>query len=194
MEYPKEFIDFYNIINYTITEGSVIGEEVQYLVKFLQMQLHLTDVLEIGFNGGLSAAAILSANPEIKLTSVDLGEHDYIHAAKKNIDTLFPGRHTLLVGSSLDVLPKLASEGKVFDFIFLDGGHVEPVPRKDIENCTSLIKGNTFVIIDDWCDAHGPHGVNQAIEDNMANGVLVLKDKQLVADRGWGLFVMKRVP
>lgn len=184
----EKFQQFVDMINYNMTEGCIIGEEAGYLMNVLMAHLHLTNILEIGFNGGISAAAILSTNPDITLTSIDLGEHDYIHQAKANIDAIFPGRHTLLVGSSLDVVPQLVKDGAEFDFIFIDGGHLDPIPRMDIENCRGFVKDAMLVMIDDWCDSHGCHGVNQAIEDNLTSGVLVLKDRQVVADRGWGLF------
>lgn len=190
----QDFINYINSINFNTAEGSCIKEEAEYLSFIVSKLAKKENVLEIGFNGGISAAAILSSDPGVKLVSVDLGEHPYVLDAKRNIDKLFPGRHTLIIGNSLEAVPRLVDFGITFDFMFIDGGHIDPVPRKDIENCRKLVKSDegTLTMIDDWCDAHGCHGVNSAIEEGMAKGFLEKLDCVRVHDRGWGLFRLKK--
>lgn len=109
-------------------------------------------VMEIGFNAGHSAVTFLSANPRIHLVSFDLGDHEYVKHAKAYIDKAFPGRHSLHLGSSIDTVPEYTKshEGDPkFDVIFIDGGHLYPIARRDIKNCRELAHSKTTVIIDD---------------------------------------------
>jgi predicted O-methyltransferase YrrM len=136
-------------------EGGCLGDQAADFIQFLQKNPQITRVLEIGFNVGNSCAAFLSANPEIKVISVDLGEHKYIYDSKKIIDKHFPNRHQLFIGDSLKLIPEL--KGKIYpDFIFIDGGHYDDIPLKDIRNCLALSDNNTILCLDDtefmWFD------------------------------------------
>lgn len=153
--------------------------------------------LEIGFNCGLSAATILSARDDVSLVSVDIGEHPTVLLAKPIIDKIFPDRHTLIIGSSLDVIPRLGhTYGMQFDFLFIDGGHTHPVPYMDIINCIKLASDDALICIDDWCEVFGAGGVNQAIAEFVGNGTLRCLEKNTakghVYDHGWGFFKVNR--
>jgi hypothetical protein len=189
---PSILIDFLSSRSFTVWEGQLVAGQIMSMLETLANNPSITRCLEIGFNGGLSAATILSARPNISLVSVDIGLHEYVLKAKNTIDSKFPGRHTLVIGDSLQAVPQLAKliSGS-FDFIFIDGGHEEPVPRKDIENCLALCTDKTLICIDDWCEAYGGDGVNQAIEDFMKNGTLLCVEQCKSANRGWGFFQVK---
>jgi FkbM family methyltransferase len=122
-------------------------------------------IMEIGFNGGHSALLFLAITPpETKVVSFDLGEYAYVFAAKRYIDAVFPGRHTLVTGDSMTTIPNYEEQVAHrmnnrdtapplrFDFIFIDGGHQNDIPMKDILNSQRLASGpNTIVAIDDIC-------------------------------------------
>jgi FkbM family methyltransferase len=122
-------------------------------------------IMEIGFNGGHSALLFLAITPPTtKVVSFDLGEYAYVFAAKRYIDAVFPGRHTLVTGDSMTTIPnyeeQVAHRMKNretapplrFDFIFIDGGHQNDIPMKDILNSQRLASGpNTIVAVDDIC-------------------------------------------
>lgn len=108
-------------------------------------------VMEIGFNAGHSAYALLSAAPHTTLISFDLNVYTSVECAKPYIDDAFPGRHTLILGDSRDTVPAFidANPGKKFDLIFIDGGHTYEIALADLLNCRRLAHKDTIVIMDD---------------------------------------------
>jgi predicted O-methyltransferase YrrM len=110
------------------------------------------NVMEIGFNAGHSAELFLKNNNTLKLTSFDLGTHNYVETAKEYIDCMFPNRHTLILGDSTITVPLYIENNKEntkFDIIFIDGGHTYEIAQKDIDNCFNISHKDTIVILDD---------------------------------------------
>ena len=132
-------------------EGSCSKNQMEYFREFLQKHTSVKTVLEIGFNGGLSAATFLSSRPDIRVVSIDIGRCDYVLRAKHWIDKEFPDRHMLLIGNSLMAFPQLLSMFPSFspDFIFIDGGHDAPVPLSDLTYGLELARPDTWICIDD---------------------------------------------
>ena len=112
----------------------------------------IKNVMEIGFNAGHSADTFLKSNPDINLVSFDLGYHKYLPYAKKFIDEKYPGRHKLILGNSLETLPKFVASGDkiLFDLIFIDGGHDYDVPKSDMAYSLQLCHPETIIIMDDY--------------------------------------------
>jgi predicted O-methyltransferase YrrM len=109
-------------------------------------------ILEIGFNAGHSAELLLQTCPEAHVTSVDIGYHDYVRSAKHAIDKAYPGRHTLILGDSLNVIPHLADVLRPemrFELVFIDGGHDYPIATGDLCNCRAIAAPDAVVIMDD---------------------------------------------
>ncbi len=108
-------------------------------------------ILEIGFNAGHSADLFLRTNPAATVVSFDLGSHDYVTHAKAHIDATYPGRHTLILGNSMETLPAYAvtNPGTTFDLFFIDGGHYAPVPSADLTNCLALAHPGATIVMDD---------------------------------------------
>jgi len=105
------------------------------------------EMLEIGFNSGFSALLLLlSSHPSVKITCVDINCHPYTIPCFNIIKELFPDRIELLLGSSVDVLPKLT---KKYDLIHIDGCHLTEIAEIDIKNSLSLINNNGTIIMDD---------------------------------------------
>jgi len=96
--------------------------------KFLMLQARLLraeHVLEVGTLGGYSSIWLASANPHIRVTTIEVDER---HAAVARENLAIAGvddRVEVIVGSGLDVLPKLVQEvqsgarGK-FNLVFID--------------------------------------------------------------------------
>ena len=154
------------ISEYHIVEGGSyqIRDQVDRL-RELVAKRQPKSIMEIGFNGGHSALLFLSITPpDTKVVSFDLGEYAYVFAGKRYIDSVFPGRHTLVTGDSTATIPnyeeQIAHRLKnpatapplKFDLIFIDGGHQDDIPLKDILNSQRLARNDTTVVaIDDIC-------------------------------------------
>jgi predicted O-methyltransferase YrrM len=120
------------------------------LLKKIGNEPNIKNIMEIGFNGGHSANLFLSLNPDIKVTSFDLGEHSYVYPAKEWIDNKYPSRHNLILGDSRSSIPTFIRKNPTkFDLIFIDGGHQGDIPALDIINCQYLAHIETIVIVDD---------------------------------------------
>lgn len=108
-------------------------------------------ILEIGFNAGHSAEIFLTASPDARLLSFDLGRVAAVAAGKAYIDARHPRRHTLVVGDSTLSLPAFAAicpEVRC-DLLFIDGGHSYEVARADIGHCAGLAAPGALVAVDD---------------------------------------------
>ena len=143
---PEKLQGYMQARNFKLTEGEIMDSQIKSIQAAVNSVKSGSRCLEIGFNCGLSAATILSARDDISLVSVDIGEHPTVLLAKPIIDKIFPDRHTLIIGSSLDVIPRLGQAYDMkFDFLFIDGGHIHPVPYLDIVNCMKLAADDALI-------------------------------------------------
>ena len=189
-EFPsakKRFLELLKTYKQTPTEGSVNNPQVEFFLHFLLTNPKIKNVLEIGFNGGISSACILSARDDIGVVSLDLAEHDYTLPAKKWIDESFPERHVLVVGDSRVSFPALIRWGLEPDLIFMDGGHITPVPETDLENVLKIAKPNTWIVIDDLRPDFGKD-VMTAVEKALQEFKIACKKVYDVEGRTWGVF------
>lgn len=133
-------------------EGNLgeVQEQADDIAKYASMP-NVRRIMEIGFNAGHSANAILSANPNATLLSFDLGIYRTVPIAKEYMDHHYPNRHTLILGDSQITVPKYVADHPQdkFDMIFIDGGHNEPIPMNDLINCMPLAHKDTILILDD---------------------------------------------
>ena len=147
-------------------EGGSKIHQCKYFIDYLIMNSRIKNIVEIGFNTGVSSAYFLSAREDIRVISVDIGYHRYVNECKKLIDEQFPGRHTLIIGDSKKIIPELniKSEPRIkADLIFIDGDHVEPMPLIDARNCLALADKETVLVMDDTNLINGWAGVLQAM-------------------------------
>jgi hypothetical protein len=146
-------------------EGGSEMYQCKYFIDYLIANPNNKNIVEIGFNTGISSAYFLSARDDITVISVDIGVHKYVHECKKLIDEQFPGRHELLIGDSKKIIPELyKSEPRIKpDLIFIDGDHVEPTPIIDARNCLALADTKTVLVMDDTNLYNGWAGVLQAM-------------------------------
>ncbi len=135
------------IKSFHVIEGSVVDEQAKFMKKFIQDH-NIKNIMEIGFNAGISSSVMLSVD-DTRVVSFDIGVHSYVQDAKKIIDEMFPHRHTLILGDSTVTVQEYTCE-TMFDMIFVDGGHDGDVPELDIRNSYKLLKDDGFMIVDDY--------------------------------------------
>jgi len=159
-----------------VPEGSASEHLLRFFTRLLQERSDIETIAETGFNTGMSSRAFLSARPDVRVVSFDIGEHVSVRPAKAAIDRNFPGRHELVLGDSTQTLPAFAREhpGRRFDLIFIDGGHDYEVVRADLLNFRALSDDRTVVIMDDltpwWRWGQGP---TRAWQEAVREGLIV---------------------
>ena len=117
------------------------------------------NVLEVGFNAGLGAAAFLEASPRAHVVSFDLAEQSYVAACAEHLRACFPERLHVVMGDSRETVPRFAAEaGTRFDLVLVDGGHDEETVRADVLNARSLAAPQAVIVVDDLMP-HKAYGV-----------------------------------
>jgi len=157
------------------------------------------NVMEIGFNAGHSAELMLENNKSLKLTSFDLGQYDYVLPGKEYINMTYPGRHALYLGDSTMTVPAFTRQypDTKFDVIFIDGGHLYPIAKADIDNCFHLAHKDTIVMLDDtmytkdWEEGWTTGPTKAWLESIENNQIAELNRKDYMKGRGmsWGTYV-----
>lgn len=96
-----------------IAIGPAQGQFLSILCKSIEAK----NILEVGTLGGYSTLFFASSVAGVQVTTLELREHhrDVALENLKGVDNV-----TSLLGPALDLLPRLAEEGKVFDFVFID--------------------------------------------------------------------------
>jgi predicted O-methyltransferase YrrM len=111
--------------------------------QYLAIQCRLINaksVLEIGTLGGYST--IWFASTGAKVTSIEINpkHRDVALANTAGLDV------EIILGAALDVLPKLAEEGKKFDFVFIDAAWEEQ--WEYFQWAVKLTRGNGCIYVD----------------------------------------------
>ena len=187
IELSNNYLEFEEAISkLPIRCGSINDEQQGFLINFLKSNAKIQNILETGFNLGLSAATMMESRPDIRVLSSDIFWFDYTRRAKLLLDIAYPGRNTLIAGNSVNTIPTFFSQFEYMpDFVFIDGGHESPVPYIDMYYILNHIRPGTPVMIDDYCMEHGQSGVivavNRFIELGVLSDVKFYKSK----DRGW---------
>ena len=106
------------------------------------------NILEIGFNSGLSAALFLTAHQSTHVTSIDIGSHPYVALCGELLRQRFPGRFRLIVGDSAKALPALPSH-ILAGLIHVDGSHDVEDARADLLHAHARLLGGGALLMDD---------------------------------------------
>jgi precorrin-6B methylase 2 len=130
-----------------------------------QLAKYHNNILDIGVNGGHSAALYFFANPNAHVVGIDNCMHPYTKRCCEILSQRYD--FSLIEGDSKDTLKSVyrIGEGVKFDIIHIDGGHTTDQVISDIRNCKKFSKvGNIFkstiLILDDV----PAEGVKNAIE------------------------------
>ena len=95
---------------------SINAAQGQYLSILCQM-VNAKSILELGTLGGYSTIWFANSVPGVHVTSIEFNEK-HRDVALENLKGL--ENVEIKLGAALDVLPKLAEEGRLFDFVFID--------------------------------------------------------------------------
>ena len=194
-EMSKNYIEFEDAIcKLPMRCGSINHDQQGFIINFLKANHTIRNILETGFNVGLSAATMMESRPDIRVVSSDIFWFDYTRRAKLLLDIAYPGRNTLIAGNSINTLPTLFTQFDYMpDFVFIDGGHESPVPYIDMYYILNHIRPGTPVMIDDYCMEHGQSGVIAAVNRFIELGVLSDVKFYKSEDRGWAFGVRSSV-
>jgi predicted O-methyltransferase YrrM len=128
---------------------SILPLSAQYL-SILTSLMGAKTVLEIGTLGGYSS--IIFAEAGAKVTSIEISaKHRDI--ALENVEGLDVD---IILGAALDVLPKLAEDGRVFDMVFIDADFEDHWEHFDW--AVKLTKVGGCVFLDDVVASMFKHG------------------------------------
>jgi len=111
------------------------GQHLSILARIMGAK----SVLEIGTLGGYSAICFAEAGA--KVTSIEINPK-HRDAAMENVDGLDV---EIILGAALDVLPKLAEEGRQFDMVFIDADFDEQWEHFDWAVKLTRPKGCVFL-------------------------------------------------
>jgi predicted O-methyltransferase YrrM len=181
-----------------IFEGGASPGEAMSL-RELAASVGAVRIAEIGFNVGFSALAFLESSPQASVVSFELNERRAVLFAKGFVDERYPGRHELVIGDSLETLPRYAdAHPRTFDLVFVDGGHSKEIADSDIRHACRLARPRGLVVVDDvipwfrW--GAGPHAAwNEAVAAGLLDPVELRLDGRLVSeivapgDRAWAV-------
>jgi predicted O-methyltransferase YrrM len=155
MDHLLRLDEFLSARNTAAAEGHVGNTQVQRQREFLTSLVRgLRDkaaLLEIGFNAGHSSVLFLAENTTLHVHSFDMNRHGCVASGKEYIEANFPGRHRLVQGDSRLTVPQFfkVSPHRMFDVIFIDGGHDFDNALSDLRNCRNLARAETILLVDD---------------------------------------------
>ena len=107
------------------------------------------NIVEIGFNAGFSALLMLTANPKLNLSCVDICEHKYTEPCFDYLASVFPERVTLTKGDSTQVLAEVLQGNKDLTGYIIDGGHGLGVAETDLQNVIKYSNPHAVLCFDD---------------------------------------------
>lgn len=104
------------------------------------------NIIEIGLNGGHSAALYFYANPSVKLLSFDICYHKYVEPVANYLNNKY--NLEFIKGDSIIKVPEYKNN-ITYDMIHIDGGHGDICALNDLLNCKKFANKSTFLVFDD---------------------------------------------
>ncbi len=140
-------------------------QNLQYLCK------NKKKIIEIGINACHSLIIMLLKNPDAEYLLFDLNNHKYTMPIINYVKYSFPNtKINVIFGDSTETVTKYIidnpNEVGTYDFIHIDGCHLEPVFSIDYHNCNKLINKNGVIIFDDYNDSNIYNFIQQKINQN----------------------------
>lgn len=130
------------------TASPVKSEEAAFIYEFI-LKNSIKRTLETGFAFAKSASHIIAATNSMHI-AIDPFQSNYDHLGLKNLKSL--GLDALIdfrADFSHNVLPKLHSENRKFEFIFIDGDHKFDGELVDFYYADLLLEEDGYVLLHD---------------------------------------------
>ena len=149
--------------------GMFLPAQVEKLVRLVRLP-GVRTYCEVGFNGGHTSAAVLSATRHVTVRSFDIGEYgDHTARNAAWLASMHPKRFNLTMGNSLATLPQLARRVEAglepsCDVVLVDGSHDEQPTYKDLVHFRRAASPGAFVVTDDL-DSKSALAVLRAYEE-----------------------------
>ena len=118
---------------------SISDLQGQYLAIQCQL-INAKSVLEVGTLGGYSTIWFARTGAKVTSIEIDPKHRDVAVENTKGFDV------EVILGAALDVLPRLAAEGRKFDFIFIDAAWAEQ--WEYFQWAVKLASGNGCIYVD----------------------------------------------
>jgi hypothetical protein len=148
----EEDIDVNDIDDLELTTPKVLKLQKNFLTKrrtFGLMSLTFNNVVEIGFNAGHSALILLTGNPNLKLTCIDICQHKYTLPCYEYLKSVFGNRINLINSNSALAFPMLARQQIDHDLFIIDGGHSADIAETDLFNVIQMGRKGSVICFDD---------------------------------------------
>ena len=165
--------DFYSMYKIKLIEGNVqqYDDQSKYLYDYSK---NVERILEIGFNAGHSSELFLKSNPNITVTSLDIGFWYYCKFGKEFLNRKYPNRLNVIFEDSKKMSTVIKDK---YDLIFIDGNHSYDYALSDLKNTRNFSHRQTYIILDDVeknKDFQRPYnfGPTQAWEELINEGVI----------------------
>ena len=149
--------------------GMFLPVQVEKLVRFVRLQ-GVRTYCEVGFNGGHTAAAVLSATRDVTVRSFDIGEYgEHTSRNAKWLAQIYPKRFNFTLGDSRTTIPQLSRRiangvEPSCDIILVDGSHEEMPTYQDLTHFRRAASPGAIVITDDL-DSPAASAVLRAYEE-----------------------------
>ena len=140
-----------------------LAEELCYWAEYASTR---NNILELGAYNGASTKIMCLANPNAKITVIDLWEDAGTHEAflANLAPEIFDNRVTWTRDTTWRGMERLMQVGEAsFDGCMIDAGHTEELVAGDIERCIPLMKPGTLLCGHDFHDAWADNGVSKAV-------------------------------
>lgn len=164
-----------------VIEGHVIpgSKKEHFFIQLFQTNPNIKWIAETGFNAGHSSEILLAHAPNSCVVSFDVMQWSYALIGKKYIDEKFPNRHELVKGDSLVKVVEFTQNhpGKIFDFVFIDGGHIYEVTKGDILNFRNLTGSHTLLVVDDLQAASVMRAWTEAVAEGIVEAIQYFGDE-----------------
>lgn len=109
------------------------------------------DALDLGFGCGFSAISMsLGGNMHVEAVTIERPGNSRLDRAIARTNILCPGGVTFLCGRRSDqYMPSAISQGRMFDIMFVDAGHLFDDVFIDVHFSKSIVRPGGLLILDD---------------------------------------------